>query len=211
MTSPLARSLGATLLALILAGCAQEPPRPAATTSSTFSQEFAMTVAAGRGTLSEDQRRELAAWNHPLLMQIAEPSTLTLVRLFADLPDELHADLQARGSLKWDFASLDASRQRVLRDLIQLNVEMATRQGTPANPAFGVEALAGAQTGFAVVDITGTDQRVVSWFVLWPEMPDPTWVTIVNARACGTPAYFQAHLQQLTPLRDAPVTAPPAI
>lgn len=211
MPASLARRLAPCLVVLVVTGCAKDAKHAELEAPSTFAEEFALSVAAGRGTLTDEQQRLLASWNHPLLMQIADPSTLTLVQLFADLPDEMHAELQSRGYLKWDFANLDASRQNVLRALIRLNVEMASRQGAPANAAFSVEALERAQTGFAVLDITGTDQRVVSWFVLWPELPDPTWVTIVNARACGTPAYFQAHQQQLPPLRGVQVQAPPAV
>jgi hypothetical protein len=41
---------------------------------------------------------------------------------------------------------------------------------------------------------------VVSLFIIWPEISDPTWMTVANAKLAGTPPYFQAHLQRLPTL-----------
>lgn len=200
-----------SLVAAILIGCdrggvAGNPPL---NTAAGFSGELSLVVRAGRDQLTGAEQKDLLNTNHPLLAQIADPNTVKLVQLFAKLPDTSLAQLQDNSYLKWDFADLDPGRQQVLRELIQLNLDLAARQGAAANPAFSLDALERAQTGFAIVEIAGTNQKVVSWFVLWPELPDPTWVTVVNARAAGTQPYFQAHLQHLPLLRPMDTSALP--
>jgi hypothetical protein len=83
---------------------------------------------------------------------------------------------------------------------------MAAQQGGQTQPGFSMEALERSQVGFAVVEIAAMDQKVVSWFILWPELPSPTWVTVVNARAAGSQPYFQAHLQRLPLLKTVDET-----
>jgi hypothetical protein len=199
------------IVASILVGCGRDGTSTGKSqnAAASFGGEFSLAVRAGRDQLTGPERKDLLAANHPLLFQLADPNTVKLLQLFAKLPDASHGQLQSESYLKWNVADLDAGRQQVLRDLIQLNLDMAARQGAPANPAFSLKALARAQTGFAVVSIEGTDQTVVSWYVLWPELSDPTWVTVVNARAAGTPPYFQAHMQRLPLLRTLETSALP--
>jgi hypothetical protein len=45
--------------------------------------------------------------------------------------------------------------------------------------------------GFAVVEIPETKQKVISWFILWP-VGQPTWITVVGAKACGTQPLFDS-------------------
>jgi hypothetical protein len=157
-------------------------------------------VRGGRDQLSDEERKTLLKANHPLLSQIGDPNTLKLIKLFAQLPDDSHDQLKTDTYVKWDFADLDEARQQVLRDLIQINIDMAVKQGGQVQQGFSLEGLEKSQVGFAVVDVG--DQKVVSWFVLWPELPQPTWVTVVNARVAGSQPYFQAHLQRLPLLKS---------
>jgi hypothetical protein len=60
-----------------------------------------------------------------------------------------------------------------------------------------------------VVEIPEAKTKVVSWYILWPEI-QPTWVTVVGARAAGTQPYFSAHPGQLPLLKDKPESPPPA-
>jgi hypothetical protein len=168
-----------------------------------------LVVRAGKDQLTDSERESLGKTSHPLLAQIADPNTKKLIRLFADLPQSSRRDLLAQGYLKWEFSGLDSSRQQVWRDLVQVNIDMAKAQGAPPNPAFSPEALARSQVGFAVVDISEAKTKVVSWYILWPELP-PTWVTVVGARAAGTQPYFSAHLAQLPLLKDKPESPRPA-
>ena len=135
-------------------------------------------------------------------MQIGDPNTAKLIRHFAQLSDTAHNELRAKGYLKWDFKQLGNNRKQSMRELIQLNIDLATKQGGRPQPGFSIEALEKSQVGFSVVDIPETKQKVVSWFVLWPELPSPTWVTVVNARAAGNQPYFQAHLRRLPLLKS---------
>jgi hypothetical protein len=201
----------AAIVAAILVGCGRDeaPGGESPTMAAAFAGEFSLVVRAGRDQLTSNERKDLLAQNPPLSFQLADPNTVKLLQLFARLPDASHARLQSDTYLKWNVADLDSGRQQVLRELIQLNIDLAARQGAPTNPAFSLDALARAQTGFAIVEIEGTGQKVVSWYVLWPELPDPTWVTVVNARAAGTPPYFQAHLRRLPLLRSLPSSALP--
>jgi hypothetical protein len=181
---------------------ANEDPDP----DSEFATEFTVAVRAGRGDLADDEKESLQQQNHPLLGQLADPNTAKLIRFFARLPDEIHERLKKHGYVKWKFANLSEENQKIVRDIIQLNIDMTRQQGGTPQPGLNVEALALSQTGFAAVEIEKTDQKVVSWFILMPELPNPIWVTVVNAKAAGTQPYFQAHLSQLPLLRDKPET-----
>ncbi len=172
-----------------------------------FEDEFELAVRAGRGKLT-DQEKESLKPNHPLLGQLADPNTSKLIRFFAKLPDEIHEQLKKEGHVKWRFPDLSEQNQKVVRDIIRLNINMAKLQGT-SQPGLSLEALQDSQVGFAVVSVESASQKVVSWFVLFPEFPNPIWVTVVNARAAGTPPYFQAHLRDLPLLREKPKTALP--
>ena len=204
------RHLAFLLAALVACGReATAPPAPAPATERSFEEELVLVVRAGRGELSDTERQALAKEGHPLLGQLGDPDTAKLIRLFARLPDPLHSRLEAEGYLKWSFAELDDERQRVVREIVQVNLDLAARQGNQPQPGFSLEALELAETGFAVVEIEETGQKVVSWFLLWPELPSPTWVTVVNARAAGTQPYFQTHLRHLPSLRGSPASPPP--
>lgn len=38
--------------------------------------------------------------------------------------------------------------------------------------------------------------------ILWPELPDPTWKTVVNGKLAGTQEYFREHLIKLQLLKS---------
>lgn len=192
--------------AALVVGCSDTETTPSTSppTPWAFDDEFALAVRAGRDQVSDEEKQQLLEENHPLLAQIGDPNTSKLIRLFAQLPDEAHTQLKADGYVKWQFTSLGEGRQQVVRELIQINIDMAEQQGAQPQPGLSMEALESSQVGFAVVEIAEGNQKVVSWFVLWPELPNPTWVTVVNARAAGTQPYFQAHLARLPLLKPMP-------
>lgn len=173
-----------------------------------FEDEFELAVRAGQDKLTDQEKESLKQQNHPLLGQLADPNTSKLIRFFAKLPDEIHEQLKKAGHVKWRFPDLSEENQKVVHDIIWLNTNMAKQQGT-SQPGLSLEALQDSEVGFAVVAMEGASQKVVSWFVLFPEFPNPIWVTVVNAKAAGTPPYFQAHLRNLSLLREKPETAPP--
>jgi type II secretion system protein G len=168
-----------------------------------FEDEFELAVRAGQGKLTDQEEESLKQQNHPLLGQLADPNTSKLIRFFAKLPDEIHEQLKKEGHVKWRFPDLSEQNQKVVREIIRLNIDMARQQGT-SQPGLSLEALQDSQVGFAVVAMENASQKVVSWFVLFPEFPNPIWVTVVNAKAAGTPPYFQAHLRNLPLLREKP-------
>jgi hypothetical protein len=192
------QTLATLVVVLVAPGCGGS----AAGDSLSFDEEFSLSVRAGRDELTKEDRQALLNRNHPLLMQISDENTLKLVKLLATLPDESHDELLKQSYLKWEYSLLDEARQQVCRDIIQLNIDMAAKQGGQSQPGFSLAALEEAEVGFAVVEIPATDQKVVSWFVLWPELPNPTWITVVNGGAAGTQPYFQAHLQRLPLLKS---------
>ena len=181
----------------------------ACTQSASFEEEFALVIRAGRGKLSAEQQKELQRQQHVLSMQLADPSTLPLIRLFAQLTDARHQELLKQGYLKWKYAQLDKNSQAVFRSLVETNVNLAKKRGASPRPGFSVAALSKSEVGFAVVRLPENQQKVVSLFILWPTLSAPTWVTVVNARWCGTQSYFKAHLQYLPQLRQRPLSSLP--
>ncbi len=172
-------------------------------------KEMNLVIKAGKGQLSLDEKEGLRKGNHPLIMQLSDPNTSKLITLFANLPSDSHQDLLKDGYLKWKFINLDSQKQQVWRDLVQVNIDMAAKQGAASNPSFSQAALQNASVGFAVVDIPEVRAKVVSWYILWPE-GQPTWVTVVGAKAAGSQPYFSAHLIQLPFLKEKAESRLPA-
>lgn len=171
---------------------------------SSFETEYQLSVRAGKGELSESERADLMEENHPIIMQLSDPGTLTLIKGFAQLRLSSHDVLRRDGYLKWNYAELARVHRIPFQTLVEANLAMARGQGVQPVPGFSFDALNRAQVGYAIVDVGGEeDQKVVSLFILWPELPDPTWVTVVNAKLAGTQEYFKAHLIKLRPLRTA--------
>jgi hypothetical protein len=176
---------------------------------SSLEKEMSLVIKAGKGELSVNDKEDLKKSNHPLLMQISDPNTSKLITIFSNLPTSSHNELLEKGYLKWKFSNLDQQRQQIWRDIVQINIDMAAKQGVAPNPSFSQAALQSAHVGYAVVDIPQAKMKVVSWYILWPEGP-PTWVTIVGGKAAGSQPYFNAHLIQLSLLRDKQESRLPA-
>ncbi len=172
-------------------------------------REMTLVIKAGKGELSAKDKEDLRKDNDPLLVQLNDPNTAKLIASFSYLPATSHKELLEKGYLKWKFVNLDKQRQQIWKDIVQLNIDMAAKQGATPNAAFSLDALENAYVGFAVIDIPEAKMKVVSWYILWPQGP-PTWVTIVGARAAGSQPYFNAHLIQLPLLKDKPESQMPA-
>ncbi len=200
-TKPIAVLAGLILVTALL-GC--EKP-----VQSGLEEEMNLVVRAGMGDLASDEMASLKRNNHPLLMQLSDTNTSKLITLFARLPAESHKSLLKDGYLKWKFVNLDPQRQQVWRDIVQINIDMASKQGAAANPLFSQAALQNTDVGFAVIDIPEAHAKVVSWYILWTE-GQPTWVTVVGAKAAGSQPYFSAHQLQLPLLKEKPESRLPS-
>jgi len=174
------------------------------TATERLDREFALVVRAGRDELSADEKDQLLAQNDPLLGQLADPPTKKVIDLFARLPDAARQQLLRDEYLKWKYASLNADRQKVYRDALAVNIEIAKKQGVQVPAGMSLGALQKADVGFAIVNIPESAARVVSFYILLPEHPQPIWVTVVGARAAGTRAYINEHLGKLSSLRERP-------
>jgi hypothetical protein len=175
-----------------------------------LTQDLELVVRAGRGRLTDPERSQLLAVQHPLAGQWTDPQTKPILEAFARLPDRSHQELLRTGWLKWRYAELPPEFQRVYHDALAVNVESAQKSGVKLPPTFSLATLEQAEVGFALIDIPDKQACVVSWFILLPEHPAPIWVTVVNARHAGTPEYFAAHNAQLNALRLKPLSTLPA-
>lgn len=175
----------------------------------TFDEEFALSIRAGKGEITDQEKQDLLKENHPILMQIGDSNTLKLIKLFANLPNESHKELEEKNYLKWEFKALDQSRQKVCEDIVLLQIDMVKQQGVQPQPGFSLEELKNVDVGFAVVEMPSLKQKTVSWYILWPKLTNPTWVTVVNGRLAGTPEYFQSHMQRLSALKSMPLSKTP--
>jgi len=189
------------LIFTVIVGCENQQSR--------LEKEMSLVIKAGKGELSVNDKEDLKKSNHPILLQISDPNTRKLITIFSNLPTSSHKELLEKGYLKWKFGKLDQQRQQIWRDIVQINIDMAAKQGVAPNPSFSQAALQSAHVGYAVVDIPQAKMKVVSWYILWPEGP-PTWVTIVGGKAAGSQPYFNAHLIQLSLLRDKQESRLPA-
>jgi serine/threonine protein kinase len=195
------RELGLTLA---LAGIA--PPPWETIDLEEFETDAVRVVRGTKGQWTAEERAELMAREHPLFGQLADPHTKPLLELFAGLSAEEHRQGQRHGYLKWTYSELPADRRAVYRNALQANLDAIRKSGQEPPDTMSLEALADAQVGFAQVDVTARNARVLSWFILLPVHPDPIWMTVVNAKYAGTPGYFAAHHDQLNKLRLKPLS-----
>jgi hypothetical protein len=105
---------------------------------------MSLVIKAGKGELSANDKEDLKKSKHPLLLQISDPNTSKLITIFSNLPTSSHKELLEKGYLKWKFANLDQQRQQIWRDIVQLNIDMAAKQGVAPNPSFSQAALQNA-------------------------------------------------------------------
>jgi hypothetical protein len=213
----LGKALEAGTLRPTQAAEAQSPPADESAVEAAFDREFDLVVRAVRGLLTADDRKRLLKEDHPLLGQLAEPQTKALLTMLVDLPPATQQELRLRGYVKWKFSSLDAERQKVIRDWFQARLDSTAPRAIgdielPEAPEGMPDAVEYFEkegvTGFAVVRLDQPPQKLISWFALMPRaahyrgmvIDQPTWCTVVGAQAVGTPSCDAAHLAQLTAL-----------
>jgi hypothetical protein len=195
MRNRLAISVLLPLLILCLCSCGRGP---------SFDEEYQLSIRAGKGELTESEIGDLKKKNHIILMQMADPTTLALLKGFAGLSSSCHRMLRTEGYLKWNFAELSAAARAPFQALVESTLAMAKAQGVQPIPGFSLDALEKAQVGYAIVEVgKDQDQKVVSLFILWPDLPDPSWKTVVNGRLAGAQDYFSKHLINLKSLKTS--------
>lgn len=195
MRSRLSVILFFAFFGLCLCSCSSGP---------TFDEEYQTSIRAGKGELTESELGDLKKINPVIIMQMSDPTTLALLKGFAELTSSSHDVLRADGYLKWNYTDLDASTSTPFKTLVEANLAMARGQGVEPAPGFSLDALRRAQVGYAIVEAgKRKDQKVVSLFILWPELPDPSWKTVVNGKLAGTQEYFREHLIKLQSLKSA--------
>lgn len=198
----------AVTLCALVAGCSRD------TSVRSFDQEFALTLRAGQGELSDAEKSELLRQNHPILAQVGEPSIKALVEMFAALPDQDHAKLKSNSYLKWRLSELPMADQTMVHRVIRFAVQ--THSMVPLPVTTDSELIPGLKSdevyvGFAIVEMEQTAEKVVSWYAYSPQLPMPLWVTIVNTPAAKSEDYVRSHMQRLPLLRTMKPDPPPSV
>jgi hypothetical protein len=182
------------------AGCG-----PSQMTERTFDQELELTLRAGRGQLTEMEKKQLLKENHPILAQVGDPQAFKLVELFSRLPESERRNLLEDSYVKWRMVEFDQETQELYRQVIDLVLKNQTGGFSPfevvTEPAARSRLFDGTEVGFAVVELGKSRQKVVSWFAFGPKLSVPLWVTIVNSDAANSDDYVQSHMQRLPLLR----------
>lgn len=196
--------LSAASFVLCLIGCGSN--------STSYDREFDLTLRAAFDRITEAEKQQLFQENHPILLQMADPALLDLLRLFAELPSKLHSELHQKLFLKWRFAELDRHRQMVFEQVLRMNMGMLGDHAKIAEADRVIGLLRQCDVGFAVVEIPSTGEKVISCFVMWPEHLFPTWVTVANAKASQNQDAIAAHIARLPMLKTLSHSElPPAI
>lgn len=197
-----------TLTCLVVYGLALFAGHPVRAEPS-FRDAYDLSVRIGRGDLTDEERADLAAERHLVFEMAEDRHTGPLVRWFGELPDTVHEQLLREAYLKWDYADIHEPGKKMFRDMVEINIHMTHEHRRRPVRGFSVEALERSQVGLVIVPIPGTAIRYVSLFILWPDLPHPTWVTLVNVKVLGTPAYFEEHAKHLMGLRFMPNSSLP--
>lgn len=163
---------------------------------------YARVLRAYRGDLPAAEIQALAETDPGPLLYLGPkvPGEWGIARLFASLPDRVHADLRARGYLKWRAADLP-ERQR---SWLQERVRQLERAGYGPFPLAGKDS---ALVGFARVELPGLEGPQYSWFITHPGAKQAGWLTLVRAVRTLTPEYEEAHAARLKEVEKLPETA----
>lgn len=197
------------LVAVLIIGCST-----GGGAGRTFDQELQLTLRAGRGELTDTEKKQLLQENHPILAQVGDPHAFKLVELFSRLPEADRQRLLNDSYVKWRMSELDAETQQLSREMIGIVMQIRANVPSPyegAVPEMSQSLMEQTEIGFAVVEIEKTKQKVVSWFAFGPKLTMPLWVTVVNSDAAGSPDYVQAHMQRLPLLRSMKSSSPPKL
>lgn len=102
----------------------------------SFEADLELAVRAARGKLAAGEHNELAALEHRIVRQLADPSCKKLMHSFADLPDAMHDSLKKGQYLKWKHIELEPAMRLAFAAVAGNEVALKT-----------------AHVGFAVVDV----------------------------------------------------------
>jgi hypothetical protein len=189
---------------LVVSGCNRTQE------ARSFDQEFQLTLRAGRGQLTDEEKMRLLQENHPILAQVGEPQMVQLMNMFALLEPKFHQELLQNSYVKWKLADLPPDTQELIGQVVHFTViQRGLAPALLGQESERMISLVDADVGFAVVELPRTGQKVISWFAFGSELPSPLWVTIVNSPASGSDEYMQAHMQRLPLLRTMRSSAPP--
>lgn len=175
----------------------QKPKREPEPTAPALVDEkyYWSVVRAYRGQLGKEEQRLLTD-EDPLLgsrLRSKDPATRNLNELFAKLTEEEHRTLLTTGRLVWGETDL-SKPQRKLVDAVLRDLNERTGGGMDL---YLLSAALATRTGFALVQVPGAANPVISWWVSTPSVPHPAWVPLTNDAAVKSPGYYRAHLEQL--------------
>ena len=130
------------------------------------------------------------------------PGEAAAGKLFAALPDDLHATLQREGYLKWKLDTLPPQARKWVLDAAKaLNSHGEGPFPIDEKSAKGVPVT----VGFVRIDPGA--QPLYSFFIQTPGAHRPAWVTLVRAVGLFTKEYHDAHqlrMEEVLPLDDSP-------
>ena len=175
-------------------------------------EKFADLIQAARAAETDEEWKSVLVEHAPILFllvqqdQFSQNSVRDLVRLLADLPDELHERLMQDGYLRWKATDLDQARQRVLMEVLT-----ALSPKTPEPNEKGLQALLEvSDTGFIVLNLPELDSQVVAWYVWHDNFPIPTLQILSGGTARAIQQILKPEArQQVKDLKDQPYSPLP--
>lgn len=163
--------------------------------SAQFLKEYNQVVRLGRDQLSDDERKNFFKEFPDREVDWSGEQSRGAMEMFGNLPDSLHNELRKTGYLKWRFADMTVTQQKIFERGFYLFVQ---------RPGFKPELIKTSEVGFAIVPLATS--TVVSAFVLYPNDVSEMWSTVVGVREAAND-HRAAHLSRLPTLRAKPLTA----
>jgi hypothetical protein len=137
---------------------------------SALRSELALAVRAVNEELSPEEEQRLNRENPFLALQLRDAESRAALHFLAKLPEASRKELLSKGYVKWPTASLPG-RGQVLAPILNpyLTKSDAQRDFQLGWPRQTVHAFGMSTTGFAVVELPPSKQRIISWFMIWPD------------------------------------------
>lgn len=155
-------------------------------------------LRAYRGDLRGDALRALTEGDTMLArrLKLAGPADRGVHRFFAGLGEKEQRALLADRGLAWKAEQLSREQRKLLEPVVQrLNEGTLRDGGTPI--AYTLLPYSGTTVGFTLVRVPDAEHPVVSWWIRSPFIPTPAWISLAGGGAADSPAYYQAHLEQV--------------
>ncbi|MGF1583460.1 MAG: WD40 repeat domain-containing serine/threonine protein kinase [Gemmataceae bacterium] len=176
-----------------------EPPK----SDSGVREKFQQMVKALRGQMTSHERKKFIRERPRFLSRLKQSHPNKIIRLFCSVSEDAHGRLLQNRYLKWKATWLSDPLKDVVHWQIQQEIDRIQKLKKAVPKALDTTAVKDAVVGFALIEDSERKSKILCWYALLPDYPDPLWISLVNLsnKKQAIPTAHQV-LEQIRALRD---------